>query len=123
MLNSIKDLWSRAFGPKLRCKPGDLCLIVKQYEGQLVRGDKVKLPDRLGIVVRVVSHDGNTWDFEEPIEAKVDLGDCTLTITIFGIADEFLQPLPKLDEPAEEMSVYAIRRRAAVQATLPVAQL
>ena len=101
--DSISGLWSRAFGPKLRCKPGDICMIVKQYEGRFL-GESVKLPDQLGIVVRVLSHDGYTWSFEDPLEVRIDIGGHMVGFTIYGLGDEFLQPLPKLDEPAEEVS-------------------
>lgn len=111
--DTLNRAWDRLFGPKLRCKPGDVCLIVKQYEGRLVRGDHIKLPTRMGIIVEVVSHDGKTWAFKEPLEQVVDLGDCTLTFVISGIADEFLQPLPKLDEPAEDVGIFIEKGQGA----------
>lgn len=108
MRTAIKKLWQRAFGPKLRCRPGDLCIVIgRDTRYAPVTGEAFTVPYRMGLIVQVVSHDGVCWTLKDPIAHTYVLRCGFLTTVIYGIADELLQPLPRDPDPAAEVAAPA----------------
>lgn len=115
MKRAMQDLWRRAFGPRLRCRPGDLCLVIGQVTRYApITGEPYPVPYRMGLIVEVVRHDGEVWELKQPIQHTYALRIGSLTTSVTCIADELLQPLPRdgagLDEQEADPPPPAAKR-------------
>lgn len=88
--------------PKLRCRPGDLCWVVRDSRDTCAYGSYVAL--RGGTVVQVVEHDGHFWLFKEPVPYRHVFADAGRVVsgTVTAAVDELLMPL-RPDDGADEM--------------------
>lgn len=106
----------------MNCKPGQLALVVggMRDDGSMVAGVYSAIVAALmGRVVRVVrlrnmphltNPSGNVWDFEEAINLpgsalrlpeRMHFTTGVANVTVTGMDDSFLRPLPDLDEDLE----------------------
>jgi hypothetical protein len=101
-------------GPKLRCKPGDMAIVVGKTGAYFTfNGVPVQDIPQIGTVVQVREHNGKFWWLTEEVPCKYTGPDGSwASAVVAGVADHLLQPLPKLD-PQEVIEIHRSTSPAA----------
>ena len=109
--------------PPLRCKPGDVCLVVRNawfHEARVMTGNPYVAPGarfitlKAGTVVRVTRNDGEFWQFEKPVPYSATINGRHYCGKVTGAADFLLQPLPGLE--AEDCTTHDAYKPQPVEA-------
>jgi hypothetical protein len=111
----------------LRCRPGDLCVVVRDAwarEGNLELPPGVDFKAlKAGTVVRVVLHDGEQWIFEKPVPYHAVVSGWECSGVVEAAADEYLQPLRDQPGPDETLAWAGAPRRAQADAVVSITPL
>ena len=99
----------------LRCRPGDLAIVVRACDHSQFPGVVLLKP---GTVVRVVRiSKGGLWELESPIAFRIIFGATLFTGHIAAIADDLLRPLR--DKPGEDETLTAAPVKRPTKAGAP----